>query len=139
MTGFVTPMASRRTRRMVKSFTFDGAAGSGAIGTVKIATITGAIRILSLVVRCTDSLTAATISLGTASDVDSLIAVTTATDLDAGEIWNGASPVGGAVAAIVDKMCNEDINVNVLVAAVDGGTIEVDMSWVPASANGNAA
>ena len=141
MTGFTTPMASRRTRRMVKNVTFDGAAGSGAVGTVTLATITGAIRIISLVIRCTDSLTGATatISLGTPSDVDSLIAVTTATDLDVNEIWTGASPAGGAVAAIVDKICNENININVLVAAVDGGTIEFDMQWVPASANGNAA
>jgi hypothetical protein len=113
-----------------KVLEFDGGAGSGAVGQIDLFTVTGA-NIVRLVAICTESLATnagATISVGTAANVDGIIAVTTGVDIDIGEIWFAAAP-----ATVLDTLANAmievvvgdgaDITADVLVEAITDGTI----------------
>lgn len=121
-----------------KAVAFDGGAGSGAVGTVALFTVTGA-AIVRIIAICTESLVTgagATISVGTAGTVDGIIAVTTGVDIDAGDIWFAAAP-----ATVLDTLANAelgfvigdgaDIQANVLVDAITDGTIAFTCFWTP--------
>lgn len=127
-----------------KTVVFDGGAGSGAVGTVALFTVTGAV-IVRLVAICTESLATgagATISVGTPGTVDGLIAVTTGVDIDAGDIWFAAAP-----ATVLDTLANgmlsyiigdgADIQADILVDAITDGTIVFNLWWTPLTATGN--
>ena len=125
-----------------KTITFTGASGLGLVDVVvPIFTITGRVLLEDICAYCTVNLAGATatISLGTAIDVDAFIAVTTATDVDADEWWTGAAPAagskspvnvetGGLVISQGKKLLREDIIVNPLVETVTGGVLIVD-AW----------
>lgn len=126
-----------------KTVAFDGAAGSGAVGAVALFTVTGAV-IVRLVPICTEDLVCgagATISVGTAATVAGLIAVTGATDIDAGDIWFAAAP-----ATVLDTLTNSmtemvigdgaDIQADVLVDDITDGTIVFALWWTPVTSNG---
>lgn len=133
------PFPARIPRKFSKQLTFDGEAGSGGVGTVKIADVEGSVLLLYGGILCLTSLdgSTATIELGTAADTDGLVAQTTATDLDAGEFWQDSSPEAGVSAAIVNKVVTGDIILTVGTAAVSAGKIEVTFYWLPLSNNGN--
>lgn len=135
------PFPARIPKLFRKTITFDGKSGSGAVGTVKVGDVTGAVCILYGGVRCTTSLdgASATIELGTAADTDGLVATTTATDLDAGEFWQDSTPEAGVSNAIVNKLVTGDIIITVGTAAVSAGVIEVVFYWVPLSSDGQLA
>lgn len=82
-------------KRVVKIVTFDGGAGSGAVGTVNLFTITGGVDI-SFEAFCVTLLTeagaTATIEVGIAGKTDYIIAQTNAVDIDADKIWHDATP-----------------------------------------------
>ena len=124
-----------------KTVAFDGGAGSGAVGTVALFTVTGAIA-FRLVAICTENLATgagATISVGTPAAVAGIIAVTTGVDIDAGDIWFAAAP-----ATVLDTLTNgmlemvigdgADIQADILVDAVSDGTIAFNLFWTPLSA-----
>lgn len=108
-----------------------------AIGTVTIFTVTGQILLKSISAYCLVNLAGATatISLGTANNVDGLIAVTTATDLDAGEHWTAAAPADTELLALPaahkDILISSDIILDVLVANVTAGAILYDIEYAP--------
>lgn len=81
--------------RIIVVITFDGGAGSGAVGVVDLLTITGGVDI-SLEAFCTTLLTeagaTATIEVGIAGNTAFIIAQTDAVDIDANEIWHDATP-----------------------------------------------
>lgn len=83
------------TKRVTKSVTFDGGAGSGAVGTVNLFTVTGGVDV-SLEAFCTTLLTeagaTATIEIGISGNTAFIIAQTNAVDIDADEIWHDATP-----------------------------------------------
>jgi len=128
-----------------KRITFDGAAGKGAVGTVAMFAVTGRIFVKAIGGYCLADLTeaapgGATISLGVTNLVAQFIAVTLALDLDVGEFWVDATPDANAIAlpAICQNiLIEENILADVLVAAVNGGTLEVTVVWSPMSAGAN--
>jgi len=139
-------------RAPTKTITFTGGAGAGAINDITlIYTITGRVRVHLITAYCTTLLTesgaTATISLGTAGDVDAFIAVTDAVEIDATEWWTGAAPVvgskspvkvetGGLVISQVDKLVDENINTRHLVAGTTGGVIVFDCWYEPITSTG---
>lgn len=123
-----------------KTITFAGGAGTGAIGTVAVATVAGgAVVVDDVIGRVTTSLTgaSATISLGTASQVASLIGVTTATGLTTtANLWATTTPTAGAIgvpALLAQGVYTvESIIINVLLGSgVTGGVLEIDFLWHP--------
>lgn len=140
MSGVTMPLASRKLRRVLKTITFDGSAGGGAIGKVSVGTVSGTVVIESLQAVCKTDLAGATatVSLGTATVVDGLIGVTTATDLDDGKLW-ASTPIAGITDAVKDKVVNEDISIDVLTADVIAGAIEIDIQYRSASKDGYIA
>ena len=131
-------LLTRVPRHFVKTVTFDGGAGSGAVGTVAIATVSGRVMILRGSVYCTTLLAgaSATIELGVAGNTAALIAQTTATDVDATEFWQDATPEVGVSPGIVDKNVSLDIILTVATADVDSGVLEFAFEWIPMSETG---
>lgn len=131
-------LLSRVPRHFIKTITFDGTSGNGAIGTVAIGTVTGRICIVRASAYCRTLLTGAgaTIELGTANNTAALIAQTTATDVDATEFWRDATPEVEVSPAITDMNVAASIIITVGTAAVDTGKIEFGFMWVPMSADG---
>ena len=127
-------------QRAIKTITFTGGAGLGAVGNVPLFTVTGSVRILSILPRCTTDLAGATatLALGVTSNTALFIAATTATDIDAGEIWVDTAPDANGVAlpaALKDIAINDDDEIvgTVAVAAITGGVLEIVVEYVPAS------
>ncbi len=129
-------------RKVSKTVEFDGAAGSGAVGTVALFTVTGnvAFRILAY---CTEDLVSGgggTCEVGVAGNTPGLIAQTTATAIDNGEIWYNNTPVAGvtAVTNIAQYVIanGADIILTVGTGDVTDGTITFDLYFTPLSSTG---
>jgi hypothetical protein len=136
------PYQKRIAKRFKKTITFDGTSGNGVVGTVAVGTVTGSVLLLYGAVRCTTLLASAgggTLSLGTTNNVDALVAVTTATDIDAAEFWQDATPETEASPAITDVAVCEDVILNVLVGDVTAGVLEIVFYWLPLSDDGQIA
>lgn len=127
-----------------KSVAFDGTANKGALGAVPLFTVTGAV-VFRITAICTESLASgagSTLSIGTAAATAGIIAVTTAVDIDAGDIWFAAAP-----ATVLDTLANSmlafvigdeaDIKGTVAVDTITDGTIEFTVFWTALTATGN--
>ena len=134
------PLVSRAPHHFVKTITFDGTT-FGDVGTDTIATVTGRVLLLHQSAWCTTDLAGATatVELGTAGNTAELIAQTTATDIDAGDLWRSATPDVGAGPAIVNNVVGANIILTTATAAVTAGVIEFAFYWLPLSTNGNLA
>lgn len=142
-------LVSRIPKRFTKRITFDGSAGGGAIGTVLIGTVTGAITILRQVNRCLTDLvgSSATIEMGVPGNTAALVAQTTAENLDAGEFWQDATPeVGVSPAACVNQNVGAAtrngtiaINITVATANVTAGAMDIDIEYISMSDAGYIA
>lgn len=120
-----------------KSITYV-AGTTGAIATVAIFTVTGtvAVRIFGV---CTTALTSggvATIEVGVTGSTAILIALSTATDIIANEIWVDATPtlLVDAVPAAVVIGGGLDINQKITDATITGGVMVYYCLWEPLSA-----
>lgn len=123
-----------------KTVTFDAGTGSGAVGTVAIATTTGAVLIVAGAARCTTLLTGSgTVELGTASNTDGLIPQTTGTAIDANEFWQDATPEFGVSPAITNQCVGRDIILTVASNTITAGVIEFTFYYLPLSVDGNLA
>lgn len=131
----------RIPRRFKKTVTFDGGAGSGAVGTVAIATVTGSVLLNYLTARCLTNLAGATatVELGVAGNTAALIAQATATDIDAGKFWHDATPEVGVSNAVINKSLVGNVILTVATAAVSAGVLEIVMLWTPLSDDGDVA
>jgi len=125
-------------KTVVKRVTFDGGAGTGAVGTVALFTIAG-ISNMQVVVDCDTSLTeaagTATIEIGMSGATNIINAQINAVDLEAGEIWVGGNAPAVA-AGEADKgyfKKDEDIFMTVGAQNVDGGVIDVYITYIPLS------
>ncbi|MES2792739.1 MAG: hypothetical protein V4719_24210 [Planctomycetota bacterium] len=120
-----------------KRITLAATAGNGAQGTVNVFTVTGAILIQALNVRCISSVTGASaaLTLGTAGVANGLIASTTGTGITAGLSWSSATP-GTLQAAIVNRICDDNIIITVGTADVTGGVLEFEILYKRMSADG---
>jgi hypothetical protein len=116
-------------------------------GNHKIADVTGLCRIRILPV-CTANVTvngtSGTISLGTADDVDVLIAATTATVIDAGELW--CSKTDATIdkqilhSEMIDFISNaQDFGYTVGTSNLTGGAITFHYWWEPLDSTGAVA
>lgn len=126
-----------------KAVVFTGGAGLGAIGTVALFTVTGAVKI-SVIATCSETLVgAATLECGIAGTTAGIIAqIADATDLAAGEIWADATPT-----LALDTLANSELNfvmgngqdifLTVGAAAITDGTITFNIVWSPVNATGN--
>ncbi len=108
----------------------------------EIAVVTGMVR-LRIIPEVTVSLTgaAATIALGTANDTAAFIAATTATALDATEIWQSATPANNkphiATSSVVDRVVSsDDVGYTLAGGATTTGSITFHMWWEPLSSTG---
>jgi len=129
-------------RRVENTVTYSNAAGSGAIGTVDVFTVTGDVRMKIVAVGTVNMAGAtATIELGTATNTAGLIAQTTATDIDAGDIWHDASPDADVEAATVAPeyiVANGPTIINTVgTANLTAGAIRYICLWRKVSENGN--
>jgi hypothetical protein len=103
-------------------------------------TVTGTVE-LAVIAVCTVSFagTSAKLELGTGTNTAGLIAQTTATDIDAGDIWHDASPDATIEAStvITRKIVNEDVEFLVSIADISAGTLKLFIFWNPISSDGN--
>lgn len=104
-------------------------------------TVSGTCKIRLLAVGHTDLVgAAATIIVGTSKDTDALIASTTATDIDAMEIWHDNAPDNSVeLASVVPEEIvagGDDIIQTVGAANITAGVIEYMCWWYPLSPDG---
>lgn len=148
--SFTHPSGFKHVR---KTITFTGAAGAGEAGTaVTVFTISGRVLVERITAFCTTLLTesgaTATVSLGTAGDVDKFIIVTNAVDIDANEWWFTATPTSQVGSLLTPAIADpttvgnqgmptataQTIIVNPLVTNVTGGVIVFDVWYEPITA-----
>lgn len=137
----VAPLGSYK---VVKTVAYDGGAGSGAIGTVPIFTVTGDV-IVKIVAVCADDLIEAvgtgTTKLGTAGDTEGIIESTTSSGIDAREVWYDKSPSSEIVP--FDSMRNyiitdgNDIIQTIETQPITDGDMIYYCYWIPMSDDGN--
>jgi hypothetical protein len=133
-------------RRAVKTVTFDGTAGKGAVGTVACFTVTGDVLIMLASAKCITDLTEAAATASITWGITGSTALFApnptggATDLDAGEFWVDATPnlYGVAVpAAQKDIEINQNIILTIATQAVNGGSLRMVILWAALSDDGN--
>ena len=129
-----------RTCRGNYNFTDD----TGAQAAYTVFTVTGdvVVQVFGLCQILMDSGGAATIELGIAGNTAALIAQTTATDLDAYETWQDATPEANPGAVSLDSrgfaIANgADIILTVGTADLTAGDVDFICRWWPISTNGN--
>lgn len=133
------PYTRRIPKKLVKTITFDGST-YGDVGTDLIATVTGSVLITHGAVRCKTLLTGSgVLELGCTGNTAALIAQTTATDIDANEFWQDATPEPRVSPAIVDQAVCGDIILTTSSATVTAGVLEFVFYWLPLSEDGNMA
>ncbi len=129
--------AQRALKVFRKTITFAAGAGTGNIGTVAVATTTGAVFIKEAGAYCSTSLTAdgaATIEMGTTGDTACVLAQATATALDAGMCW-AATPDEGVATAINVTMAG-NIFITVATANLTAGVVTVCIYYEPLTFDG---
>ena len=131
-------------RRADKVMTFAGATANdpgdydGTGNPATLFTVKGEVR-MRILARCNTSLVgAATIEVGTALTTAGLIAQTTATDIDANEIWHDATPDASVELTSVmgENIVSQDVIQTVGAANITAGKITYTCLWYPLSENG---
>lgn len=127
--GIVTPLA-----------TITYAAGTtGATGATTLFTVTGVIAVRIFGVCGTDLTSggAATLEVGIAGNTAALLAQTTATGIDAGEIWIDTGPATVEALPAISILSGTNIIQTVGTTTITGGTLTYYAIWNPISADGN--
>lgn len=125
-----------------KTLELTGAANLGEFANpnIPLFTVTGRVLMVSIAPFCTESLASAgggTLALGVTGNTAAMIAATTATDIDSGDVWVDATPAVGAEslpAALGPVLVSANIVGTVGTADITDGTIEFDCLWLPMSA-----
>lgn len=111
----------------------------GLTPTLTLFDVTGLVAV-KLIARCTENLAGATatVAAGTAINATGLLAQTTATDLDANELWHDATPDASVelVTVAAEKFVSQDIIQTVGTAAITDGTLVYHCLWRPISSDG---
>ena|SRR3990167_491479 len=106
----------------------------GDLSPLTLFTVTGTVA-MKLMARCTVSLAGATAKLevGTALSTAGLIAQTTATDIDANEIWHDATPDASIElsSVLTEKIVNQNVIETASVADITSGNIQYIALWRP--------
>jgi len=124
-----------------KSQTFSNVAGSGAIGTVSLFTVTGMVVVKVIGICRVDLVGAATLEVGvTGSTALCLAQIANATTLDVGEIY--ADATAGIFKAVSDtippqNIVTTEIFATVGAANITAGQVDFYCLWNPISSDGN--
>lgn len=113
--------------------------GSGDTGATTLFTVTGDVKVTVFAV-CSTDLTGdtATIEVGIAGNTAALIAQTTATSIDAAEVWTTATPATvRAVPGAFILTNGTDITQTIATAAITAGKLTFYCLWTPLSDDGN--
>jgi hypothetical protein len=101
-------------------------------------TVTGDVMVMAWA-ECTTDLVGASavIEVGITGDTAVIIAQTTATDIDDGDVWNGATP-GAGIAALspIVVLGGADIIETIGTANITAGVLVYHCLWTPISADG---
>lgn len=120
-----------------KSITY-AAATTGATGAHNLFTVTGVVSMQIFAVGGTDLTSggAATIEVGISGNTAALLAQTTATDIDAGEIWidNAPATVENLPAA---RIIRASVIETIGTTTITGGSLTYYCVWTPLSEDGN--
>jgi hypothetical protein len=139
-TNQLTIAVSEHGMPVEKTVTFDGATTDdpgdfdGEGNPTTLFTVTGTV-LVKLFARCNTSLAgaSATIKVGTALSDASMIASTTASDLDENELWHDATPDASIEAStiLIEKIVNQDILQTIGIANVTAGALTYICMWRP--------
>ena len=130
------------SKDFLDTITFTGASGLGLINVdVPVVTITGRVLLREMTFFCSTLLAGvgASLTLGTANSVGSIIAVTTATAIDTNEFWRDATPESQISTALKNRVISANMVIGVTGADVTGGVLQVAIKWSPLSINSNLA
>lgn len=136
------PFTTRIPKKFTKTITFAAGAGTGNVGTVAVATVTGSVLLTFGGVRCTTDLVSAgggTLKYGTANNTDGLVEITTATDIDATEWWQDATPEVEISPAIMNQLVTGNLILTVGTATITAGVLEIVHYYLPISSDGKLA
>lgn len=133
-------ITSNEAGKLASAWTF-AAGTTGATGAHTVFTVTGDV-LVTVWGSCDTDLAGATatVELGTANNTAALIAQTTATDIDDGDIWQNATPtleVGATLGNATPINDGADIVLTVATAAVSAGVLNFYLLWRPISDDGN--
>lgn len=114
-----------------KSITYV-AATTGAVGTTTLFTVTGTVAIRVFAVADTIDLTGSgTLEVGIAVNTAAIIAQTSATAIDAGEIWYGTTPPTVGVLPGQLILASTDIIQTIASSTVTAGSLTYYCLWFP--------
>ena len=130
---------------ILKSTWTFAAATTGAIGQHTLFTATDNCMAMVIAICSTDleSGGSATISVGSANNVAIFFEVTTATNIDGGEVWVAATPLADIGATLnhggegLTTIINDgaDITIDILTATITAGVIDFYCLWRPLNNN----
>jgi len=110
--------------------------GEGVVGQYVLATVIGAITMHYVGLRCRQTLVSAgggTIVLGSALDLNGIIAITTGTDVVVNDWWTTATPTASTAPAIADVAFTSGLVLGVGTADITAGILEMSVWWSPAT------
>lgn len=128
-----------------KSMTFAGGTTNdpgdfdGTGNPATLFTVTGLVKVRIFGFGTTDLVGAtATLEVGTAKSTAGLIAQTTATNIDANEIWHDNAPDNSveAITVAAENIVGQNIIQTVATANITAGAIDYYCFWIPLSENG---
>lgn len=121
-----------------KSRAYDGTAGLGAQGATTLFTVTGDVLVNVFGVCSEDLVSAGTIEIGISGNTAALIAQTTPSGIDNGEVWIDNAPAT-VESYPSDKILTggTDIIETIGTADVTDGTLTIYCIWFPLSDTGN--
>ena len=132
------PLGARLRKSMFrKTVIFDGGAGSGAVGTIPIATCEGRVIVDIGSVYCPVSLVGATatIEMGVTGNTGGFIVQTVATNINAGNFWQDATPEVGVGGRLTRGLAG-NLFLTIGTAAITAGQLEIRFPWYSAAAEG---
>lgn len=142
------PAATNAERHVRKTITFDGGAGSGAVGTVTVFTITGRVLITRFPAAfCSTGLSeagaTATLTFGTTNGAAIFAAAINAVDIDTGEWWWAAAPTTAKGTQWDETGFPVAVSGNLILTVgaqnVTGGVLVFDLWYIPITDNGALA
>lgn len=115
------------------------AATTGSVDTHALVTVTGVVAMQCFAVCGTNVAGAGTIEVGTALSTAGLIAQTTGTEIDAGDIWHDNSPDASIelTSVLTHKIVTQSVAYKIATDTLTGGVVTFYILWAPISSDGN--
>lgn len=111
---------------------------TGAVGATTLFTVTGTVALSVFGVVSGANLTGSgTLEVGIAGNTASLIAQTTGTDLDVGEIWIDNAPATVELLPSLSIVSGTDVIQTIGTNTITAGTITYYCTWIPISEDGS--